>query len=102
MARRSTVAIIPRANLSTNIGYNGAHSTNNRLAFEYGSIDCDSIQHPREIRVDYALQQKLWGEYSDALLVTLAKRILLKIRAYSFVRAIAKSLFVHPLLITSN
>lgn len=79
--------VAPYANLTTNIGANGAHSVNNKnIFFKYGSISISNLLHPDKIEDNHLLNQKLWNEYKEAYFLVKVKRVLLNINMYKSLR----------------
>ena len=86
--------IVPYANMTTNIGVNGAHSINNKnIFFNYGVMDSSEIMHPSRIQDDFNMNKMLWNEFDNALLVVRIKHVLLFLGFYSFLRRIYKKVY---------
>lgn len=85
--------VAPFANLTTNIGANGAHSMNNKnIFFKYGTISINELYHPLKIEDNEVLNEELWKEFSDAYLIVRIKNILLNIKLYVIFRTVYKRL----------
>lgn len=85
--------IVPYANLTTNIGANGAHSNNNnKIFFNYGSMFLNKLEHPSRIEDNIEMNRKLWDEYKQASLGVSIKTILFKLHVYNMVKYIYKKL----------
>ena len=83
--------VVPYANLTTNIGTNGAHSDNNKkIDFNYGYLDVNQLVHPKMIEDDVYMNKKLWNEYEDAILSVKFKTILFNLNLYSFSKYLYK------------
>lgn len=83
--------VTPYANLTTNIGVNGAHSMNNQnIFFKYGVISIDDLQHPEKIEDNKIMNDKLWGEYKEAFFSVKVKSILFKTNMYEPLRHLYK------------
>jgi hypothetical protein len=83
--------VTPYANLTSNIGVNGAHSTNNQnIFFKYGVISIDNLQHPKHIGDDKIMNDKLWGEYKEAYFSVRVKSILFRSNMYEGIRHLYK------------
>jgi hypothetical protein len=79
--------VAPIANLTTNIGANGAHSMNNQnIFFKYGDIEIENLEHPKKIEDNKELNEKLWGEFKEAHLGVMFKDFLLKFNLYVLFR----------------
>lgn len=75
--------VTPFANLTTNIGANGAHSINNQnIFFKYGTISINDLVHPQKIEDNKSMNEKLWGEYKEAYFSVKVKSLLLKSNLY--------------------
>lgn len=85
--------ITPFANLTTNIGVNGAHSINNQnIFFKYGEISINSLEHPDDIRENSIMNQKLRQEYKQAYNLVKIKSFLFKTNMYLPLRQLYKTL----------
>ncbi|WP_199119953.1 nucleotide-diphospho-sugar transferase [Pedobacter sp. ASV28] len=83
--------ITPFANLTSNIGVNGAHSTNNQnIFFKYGKMSIDTLVHPKQIVDNEVMNAKLWEEYKEAYFSVKIKSILFKTNLYEPLRALYK------------
>jgi hypothetical protein len=83
--------IAPYANLTSNIGVNGAHSMNNQnIFFKYGEMDIERLEHPGKIEDNKEMNEKLWEEYKQAFFSVKVKSILLKLHIYLLLRAFYK------------
>lgn len=83
--------VTPFANLTSNIGINGAHSINNKkIFFKYGKLNIEEIQHPQEIMDNAEMNARLWEEYRNAYLIVRFKQFLLKAKIYLYIRKIYK------------
>jgi len=79
--------VTPRANLTSNIGVNGAHSTNNRnIFFKYGKMSINDLIHPEQIADDRAMNAKLWEEYKQAYFGVKVKNVLFRSGLYQPLR----------------
>lgn len=75
--------VTPYANLTTNIGANGAHSINNQnIFFKYGYLSINDLEHPEKIEDNKILNEKLWEEYKAAYFSVRVKSLLLKSNLY--------------------
>lgn len=74
--------IVPFANLTKNIGTDGAHSYNNAISHEYGKLDLQSLEHPSMISDNDEINKKLWLEYRHFYHTIILKRLLLKLGVY--------------------
>lgn len=85
--------VTPYANLTSNIGINGAHSLNNKnIFFKYGTLEHESILHPLTIEDDKVMNEKLWEEYREAHFTVKIKSLLLMLNLYLPVRLVYKKL----------
>lgn len=85
--------VAPYANLTTNIGANGAHSVNNKnIFFKYGSMSINDLVHPDTMEDNQSLNEKLWEEYKAAYSVVKIKRTLLRLNIYKPLRDSYKKL----------
>lgn len=83
--------VAPYANLTSNIGVNGAHSMNNQnIFFKYGEIAIENLEHPEKIEDNKEMNEKLWEEYKDAFFSVKVKSILFKLNIYLPLRALYK------------
>jgi len=83
--------IVPYANLTSNIGVNGAHSmNNNNIFFKYGKIEIDFLEHPVKIEDNLEMNEKLWQEYKEAYFSVKVKSILFNLNIYLPLRFIYK------------
>jgi hypothetical protein len=90
MVQRGYV-VAPHANLTSNIGVNGAHSMNNQnIFFKYGEMAIECLEHPLKIEDNKEMNEKLWGEYKEAFFSVKFKSILLKLHIYLLLRAFYK------------
>ena len=86
--------IVPFANLTSNIGADGAHSTNNTNIFhQYGYISLDEIKNPDKVEDNLEMNNKLWKEYEDNSFYIFVKTILLKIGIYKISKIFYKIFF---------
>lgn len=85
--------VTPFANLTSNIGVNGAHSTNNQnIFFKYGKISIDNLQYPIRIEDNQNMNKKLWQEYKEAYLSVKIKSLLFKTGLYIPMRQFYKKM----------
>ena len=85
--------VTPYANLTTNIGVNGAHSMNNQnIFFKYGNMSVDNLQHPNVIEDNEMMNEKLWGEYKEAYFSVKVKSFLFKTNLYAPLRNVYKKI----------
>jgi len=85
--------VTPYANLTTNIGVNGAHSVNNqKIFFKYGIISIDDLQHPKKIEDNKIMNDKLWEEYKEVFFSVKVKSILFKANMYEPLRYLYKKI----------
>ncbi|SOD20339.1 nucleotide-diphospho-sugar transferase [Pedobacter xixiisoli] len=83
--------VAPLANLTTNIGANGAHSMNNQnIFFKYGEMSINDLVHPSKIEDNQVLNEKLWEEFKAAYLGVRFKDLLMKLRLYVLLRGLYK------------
>jgi len=83
--------VTPYANLTSNIGVNGAHSTNNQnIFFKYGVISIDSLQYPKQIVDNKIMNDKLWEEYKKAYFSVKIKSILFRNNMFEPLRYLYK------------
>jgi hypothetical protein len=83
--------VAPYANLTSNIGVNGAHSMNNQnIFFKYGEIAIENLEHPEKIEDNKEMNEKLWEEYKDAFFSVKVKSMLFKLNIYLPLRALYK------------
>lgn len=79
--------IVPFANLTSNIGADGAHSVNNTNIFhKYGNLSLNNLKYPKIIEDNQEMNSKLWNEYREASSGVLIKNILLKLGLYKIVK----------------
>ncbi len=94
--------IVPFANLTSNIGVNGAHSTNNKnIFFNYGKIDIDCLVHPEKVEDNKKMNEKLWNEYKEAYLSVKIKSILFKLRIYLPLKIFYKKIMKYYILLSN-
>lgn len=85
--------VVPLANLTTNIGVNGAHSLNNQnLFFKYGSLSINDLVYPEYIEDNNYLNEQLWNEFKESHLLFRFKNILLKLNLYIIIRYLNKKI----------
>jgi hypothetical protein len=85
--------VVPLANLTTNIGVNGAHSVNNqKIFFKYGSLAINQLVHPDIIEDDNFFNELLWKEYKEAYFLVRFKDILFKMKIYIIIRFFYKKI----------
>jgi hypothetical protein len=85
--------VAPIANLTTNIGANGAHSMNNQnIFFKYGEIVIEHLEHPEKVEDNKELNEKLWVEFKAAYLGVMFKDFLLKLNLYVLFRNLYKKI----------
>jgi hypothetical protein len=90
---RNGFVVTPYANLTTNIGTNGAHSINNKnIFFKYGEMAIEFLEHPDKIEDNKVMNEKLWKEYKDAFFSVKVKNILNNLGIYVPIRIIYKSI----------
>ncbi|WAC41450.1 hypothetical protein [Pedobacter sp. SL55] len=90
MSERGFV-VTPYANLTSNIGVNGAHSTNNQnIFFKYGQLYMDNLAYPEKIEDNEGMNAKLWEEYKQAYFSVKVKNILFKTNVYKPLRGLYK------------
>lgn len=83
--------IVPFANLITNIGTNGAHSSNNTNIFhKYGNMNVNNLEHPTIIDDNKKMNEMLWKEYKSAFPFMFFKSLLFKIGIYKTCRYLIK------------
>lgn len=80
--------VAPYANLTRNIGVNGAHSDGNRLNFKYGKFSPTPIKAKKLSNQDPEMNELLYSEHYHARHLTFIKTALLKLHIYSFIRLI--------------
>lgn len=94
--------VAPYANLTSNIGVNGAHSMNNQnIFFKYGEIAIEHLEHPKKIEDNKGMNEKLWEEYKDAFFSVKVKSILFKLNIYLPLRALYKRVMKYYILNTN-
>ena len=78
--------ITPYANLTTNIGVNGAHSKNNSriLSFSLGKFNPDFNTNKKNIQDELKINKLLWKEYEVVSWLIKVKSILLKLEFIQF------------------
>ncbi|MDA5556952.1 hypothetical protein [Shimia sp. MMG029] len=84
--------IAPYANMTKNIGVNGAHSTNNELNFEYGKISSDVQFDAQEVNIDERLNALFLREHYDNRRIVRLKKIVLSLGLYPSLRRLFKTL----------
>jgi hypothetical protein len=84
------LVIAPHANLTKNIGVNGAHSFNHMLNFDYGLLDIDNIQHPQLIAIDGRMNELFLLEHKLNKKIIFVKKILLKLSLYKIVKILLR------------
>lgn len=86
--------VTPYANLTTNIGVDGAHSVGNSkiLSFSLGIYNYDFNRVKKNIQDDERINKLLWQEYKDGSWIIDLKYILLNIGIYYPIKKIVKIL----------
>ena len=83
--------VVPYANLTSNIGVNGAHSKNNKNVFhDYGIMDSNLLDSPELVGDHPEFNDLLFDEFKQARVIFLVKRILLALCIYEPVRRLVK------------
>ena len=91
LATTEAYSIAPYANLSTNIGVNGAHSHGNKnLFYDYGTLSIESMEIISNLNESEVMSRLLWKEYQEAFPITLLKLLLLRIGMYSWLKRAIK------------
>ncbi len=85
------LVIAPYANLSKNIGINGAHSVNHVLNFEYGTLVVNNISHPQAITVDENMNELFLLEHKLNKRTIFIKKILLSLYLYKSIKKLIKT-----------
>lgn len=79
--------VVPCANLTTNIGADGAHSIgNNNIFHQYGSISIDDLEPLNGVSDNEEYNKQLFEEFSRARPMMVIKEILLHLGLYATVR----------------
>lgn len=87
------VVIAPHANLTKNIGVNGAHSINNSLNYEYGIFDSNNLVHPSSKSIDHRMNGLFLEEHRLGRRKILIKKLLLDMAVYKFIKKIRNKIF---------
>lgn len=82
MASQGGLAIAPYANMIRNIGANGAHSTNNNLDFNYGSVAQNIAFEKKDIVVDEKLNHLFFNEHYQSRFIIFVKMLILRSGLY--------------------
>ncbi len=84
------LVIAPHANLTKNIGVNGAHSVNHMLNFDYGLLDINSILHPPAIEINERMNGLFLLEHELSKRTIFIKKILLNLSLYKIVKILLR------------
>ena len=91
--REKGYTIVPYANLTSNIGADGAHSVNNKNIFHnYGNLSISDLKYPDLIEDNEEMNQKLWAEYKSASKIVFFKTILFRLNIYKLIRNLYKKI----------
>lgn len=92
--KHNMYTITPYANLSTNIGVDGAHSSGNQkiLEFEFGDPNNSNFEQIKRVIDDEKMNLHLWKEYDDFKFKIILKSILLKSGLYPLTKKLYKNL----------
>jgi hypothetical protein len=86
------IVAMPEANLTVNIGYNGAHSNNNNMNHSYGKMNINNLIHPNIPDVNNKWNNLLLEEYSKVKNINLIKTGLLYMGFYGITKKIYRRL----------
>jgi|TARA_B110000902_G_C14271581_1_gene573374 hypothetical protein len=85
--------IVPYANLTSNIGADGAHSINNTNIFhKYGDLSINDLKYPQKIEDNLEMNIKLWNDYKKASFIVNVKNFLFKIGVYKQIKKYYKKI----------
>lgn len=95
--------VTPYANLTTNVGVNGAHSINNQnIFFKYGVLEMDNLSHPAIVDDNKLMNEQLWQEYKEAYPKLRIKSLLYKLNFYLPLRLLYKKLKKYSVILIQN
>lgn len=85
--------VVPFANLTSNIGANGAHSVNNtNIYHKYGELEVSELEYPKQIEDNHEMNQMLWKDYQKASYIVGLKDIIFRLGAYRIIKTLYRML----------
>jgi hypothetical protein len=95
LVKNNYFTVTPYANLSTNIGVDGAHSSNNHkiLEFKFGYVIDSKFLQIKKVKDDIQMNKLLWKEYDDFKYTIKIKSLLLKLGLYPLIKKLYKLFF---------
>lgn len=93
ICRENGKTVAPYANMTKNIGANGAHSVNNNLQFDYGILSPNVTFGAKEVDIDQRLNRLFLKEHFDNRRTVLLKRNLLRFGFYPVLKRLKKKYF---------
>ena len=91
ITKQKGLCVAPYANLTKNIGINGAHSANNYLNFQYGKCDSALLVKEERFVADVQMNDLLYKEHYNNRYTVRLKLILLWVGAYRHVKLVVKN-----------
>lgn len=86
LARTGGKCVAPYANLTRNIGINGAHSVGNLLDFKFGEMSAPEISMTTKSTIDYSMNERFYNEHFENRFVVNFKRFILTIGLYRIIK----------------
>ena len=95
LVKNNYFTVTPYANLSTNIGVDGADSSNNHkiLEFKFGYVIDSKFLQIKKVKDDIQMNKLLWKEYDDFKYTIKIKSLLLKLGLYPLIKKLYKLFF---------
>jgi hypothetical protein len=90
LRRTKGLSLVPYANLSKNIGVDGAHSHGNVLDFSYGTMNLSSLDNKFSIEIDKDMNNLYMQEHRKVKYLNGLKLFILKINAYPILKKMVR------------